>query len=454
MMPAMIYDICIIGGGINGAGIARDAAGRGLKVLLLEQGDLASATSSSSSKMIHGGLRYLEFFEFGLVRKSLAEREVLMNLAPQFVWPLKMCIPHRNTVRPAWMVRLGLFLYDRLWPRRFLEASGKIDLATHDFGKPLEDRNGAGFTYADCWVDDARLVLLNAMDARNRGADIRTYIKCTGLKAEKGKWIITAHNRVSDEDEMFEAKTVVNATGPYARKFLEDMDLSTPETPKLRLVQGSHIVVPRLYSGSQAYLLQQPDKRVVFVFPYEDVYSLVGTTETPFEGNPSQARITKEEKKYLCDAVNQTFKRKITPKHIIWHFSGVRPLFDDNAGKDSRKVTRDYRLYTDQTKGPMLLTVFGGKLTTYRPLAEEVLNLHLKKIFPVMKGNWTANSKLPTIHMKQNSSQEDLLRYFKNEEWAVTLNDILWRRTKWGLHLLPEQKKSLQESFDKISAKD
>lgn len=442
----MIYDLCIIGGGINGAGIARDAAGRGLKVLLLEKGDLASATSSSSSKMIHGGLRYLEFLEISLVRKSLAERETLMRIAPQIVRPLRLCIPHKNQVRPAWMVRMGLFLYDHLTRLNLLPKSETIHLSNHRFGQPLKEAGEVGFVYSDCWVDDARLVVLNAMDAKLRGADILTYCAVTGVRPQNGIWQIVT------EKGDFAAKIVVNATGPYAREFLGANGLVTGETPGLRLVQGSHIVVPKLYDGDQAYLIQCPDQRVVFVFPYETDFTLIGTTETEISGSPEGAHLTDEEARYLLTVVNREFKREVplAPSDIIWSYSGVRPLFDKDKGADARSVTRDYRLVVDEHQGSAILNVFGGKITTYRPLAEEVMEM-LHPYFPDMTGDWTATSPLPFIDFSF-APDDTSLRYFMAEEWAQTLDDILWRRTKWGLHLSEDERNQLGTLFDRLKS--
>lgn len=427
------FDLCIVGGGINGAGIARDAAGRGLKVLLMEQGDLASCTSSASSKMIHGGLRYLEFFEFGLVRKSLAEREVMLKVAPQIVTPLEFCIPHRNAVRPAWMVRLGLFLYDHLWPRKALPASGQINLNNHEYGVPLKIKDGTGFTYADCWVDDARLVVLNAMDAARNGAIVKTYTRCEKLEPLEGGWKITLKDLLAGKEEHHTARIVVNATGPYAYEFLDSTGHILMDTPKLRLIQGAHIVVPKLYDGHQAYLLQMPDKRVIFVFPYGD-YTLCGTTETDFKGDPVESVALPSEIKYLCDALNLYFSKQTTPADVVWSFAGVRPLFEDNK-TDARKVSRDYRFYEDRSSGNLLLSVFGGKLTTYRTLAEEVM-VAIKAEFPAIRNNWTAEKRLPDCPVDfSKAPTENDLRYFIKNEYARSAEDILWRRTKWGLTL-------------------
>ncbi|MBL8641827.1 MAG: glycerol-3-phosphate dehydrogenase [Alphaproteobacteria bacterium] len=442
----MNYDLCIIGGGINGVGIARDAAGRGLKVLLLEQSDLGSCTSSNSSKMIHGGLRYLEFYEFGLVRKSLVEREIMMRIAPQIVSPLRLCIPHRHTVRPAWMVRLGLFFYDHLTSLNLLPKSKTISLSGHSYGHALKNKSGMGFIYSDCWVDDARLVILNAMDARSYGADIRVSSPVTKILPVDGEWHIhTPHDR-------FRAKIVVNATGPYVRSFLDENGLTNDETPRLRLVQGSHIIVPRLYDGDHAYLIQCPDKRVVFVLPYEKNFTLIGTTETAFKGNPKDARITNEEIDYLCKTVNREFEKQISKEDILWTYSGVRPLFDEDHNLDNRKVTRDYKLVHTHYKGSRILNIFGGKLTTYRTLSEEVVD-SLLPYFPNMNPKWTDAKTLPFIDIDFQPN-EQTIRYFIDHEWARTIDDVLWRRTKWGLHLSLKEQAILKQTFDKVLEED
>jgi glycerol-3-phosphate dehydrogenase len=438
----MVYDICIIGGGINGVGIARDAAGRGLKVLLLEAGDLGGKTSSNSSKMIHGGLRYLEFYEFGLVRKSLMERETMMRIAPQIVSPLRICIPHRHSVRPAWMVRIGLFIYDHLTKMNLLPKSGTVRLEEHPCGKGLKDKTGVGFIYSDCWVDDARLVILNAMDARLKGADIHVQSPVQKISPENGVW------GIETPDKNFQAKMIINATGPYVRSFLDHNHLSTPSTPKLRLVQGSHIIIPKLYDGNHSYLLQCPDKRVVFVWPYENDFSLVGTTETVVKDNSDDLKITDEEIEYLCGIVNREFEKQITKQDIIHTFSGVRPLFDSGEESDTRKVTRDYKLVLDNHLGLNILNVFGGKLTTYRPLSEEVVDM-LKPIFPEMSEKWTASKPLPLIDFKF-APDERSLRHFIRHEWARTINDVLWRRTKWGLTLTKQEQEGLKKLFERL----
>lgn len=442
----MIYDICIIGGGINGVGIARDAAGRGLKVLLLEQGDLGGCTSSNSSKMIHGGLRYLEFYQFGLVRKSLAERETMMRIAPQIVSPLRFCIPHRHAVRPAWMVRAGLFIYDHLTRMNLLPKSEIINLSKHKYGQALKVKSGLGFAYSDCRVDDARLVILNAMDARFYGANIRVQLPVTKVTAQDGQWTIETPK------EKFQAKMVINAAGPYVRTLLDHNGLADTQTPKLRLVQGSHIVVPKLYDGDHSYMIQCPDKRVVFVWPYENDFTLIGTTETEYNGDPKDAHITDGEIEYLCGIVNREFEKQITKDDIVWTYSGVRPLFDNGDETDNRKVTRDYKLLLDDHHGAKILNVFGGKLTTYRPLAEEVVDM-LTPYFPQMKTAWTADKELPLIDFKFEFNDKTL-HYFISREWARTIDDVLWRRTKWGVHLTPDQQHILKQNFDRLLAEE
>ena len=435
----MIYDACIIGGGINGVGIARDAAGRGLKVLLLEKGDLGGKTSSNSSKMIHGGLRYLEFYEFGLVRKSLMERETMMAIASQIVSPLRICIPHRNNIRPTWMVRIGLFIYDHLIRMNILPKSETIHLNAHPYGQALKDKSGIGFAYSDCWVDDARLVILNAMDAKLQGADIRVQTPVQNILPENGFW------NIETPTENFQSKIVINAAGPYGRAFLDTHHLSTPETPRLRLVQGSHIIIPKLYDGKQAYLIQCPDKRVVFVWPFQNDFSLVGTTETVVNENSENLKITEEEIDYLCGIVNREFEKQITRQDIIHTYSGVRPLFDTGEEADARKVTRDYKLVLDNHHGSNILNVFGGKLTTYRPLSEEVVDM-LKPIFPDMSKPWTALKPLPHIEF-EFAPDEKTLRYFIEHEWARNFEDVLWRRTKWGLTLPKTEQEGLKNLF-------
>ena len=343
----MDYDLCVIGGGINGVGIARDAAGRGLKVLLVEAQDLASATSSASTKLVHGGLRYLEHYEFKLVQESLHERETLLKAAPHIIWPLRFVLPHHSALRPIWLIRLGLFLYDFLAGRRKLKKSEAVDFNVSKLGDPLKDSYSKGFEYSDCWVEDSRLVVLNAVDAYERGADVMPRTACVGLNAnnDKNSWTVFLQNTMNGDEFQITAKTVANAAGPWVRKMLEGSDLVKEQdgTPHVRLVQGSHIVVPKLYEGDHPYILQQPDGRIVFTISYETDYTLIGTTDHKFEGDPSAAQITETEIDYLCVAVNDSFKKQITPEDIVWTYSGVRSLVDDGK-ENASKVTRDYKL--------------------------------------------------------------------------------------------------------------
>jgi glycerol-3-phosphate dehydrogenase len=483
------YDLCVIGGGINGAGIARDAAGRGIKVLLVEKGDLAGATSSASTKLIHGGLRYLEYYEFHLVAEALREREILLGIAPHIVAPLEFVLPHDSHLRPAWMIRAGLFLYDHLAGRRRLQKSHGIKFAGHPYGAPLKENYKQGFTYADCRVDDSRLVILNAMDAASRGAAILTRTRCDVLKAEDELWHIGLTDSVTGGLSTHTASMIVNAGGPWVHDILMASNLATPQTPHVRLVKGSHIVLPRLYDGEQAYILQQPDRRIVFVIPYEQNFSMVGTTDENYTGDPAAAAISQGEIDYLCAAVNRSLKQPVDQGQIVGTWSGVRPLLDD--GRDSASaVTRDYKLITDIHDGAKILSVFGGKITTYRHLAEEAVN-------KLCGGKpWTARAPLPGgdlpsgdfdtfLQAKQSQylwlpadlcrryahqygtrmdvllagrgSLDDLgahyggglyeteVSYLLQHEWARTAEDILWRRTKLGFHVAPHAVQNLQK---------
>ncbi|MEI2417022.1 glycerol-3-phosphate dehydrogenase [Orrella sp. JC864] len=490
-------DLLVVGGGINGAGIARDAAGRGLKVLLCERGDLAQATSSASSKLVHGGLRYLEHGEFRLVREALAEREVLLNNAAHIVHPMRFVLPHDRHLRPAWMLRLGLFLYDHLARRSpRLPGARRLALRSDPAGVPLRADLATGFAYSDCSVDDARLVVLNAMDACERGATVLTRHECVGLRrlegcgppgAEPGTPGWRARLRTLEGREVtVNARILVNATGPWVHA-LQSLIASQagmgPVTNKLRLVKGSHFTVPRLYEGEHAYILQNDDRRIVFVIPYQDRYSLIGTTEVAFDGDPSQARISPEETDYLCRAVNRYFKQQISARDIAWSYSGVRPLYDDAQG-DLSTVTRDYVFDVRGGRGgePVLLSVFGGKITTYRQLAQHAM----QKLAPYTgrREDWTASAPLPGANMPgadpaaylaalqdryrwlppalahryvhtygtltelllgAAQGMADLgedfgaglleaeVRWLAENEWARSAEDILWRRTRLGL---------------------
>ncbi|WP_341679050.1 glycerol-3-phosphate dehydrogenase [Niveibacterium sp. SC-1] len=473
------FDLAVIGGGINGAGIARDAAGRGLSVILFEQDDLASHTSSASSKLIHGGLRYLEHYEFGLVRKALAEREVLLRMAPHIVRPLRFVVPHDPAIRPAWQVRAGLFLYDHLSRRQTLPASETLSLGQHAVGAPLLAEWRRAFAYSDCWVDDARLVVLNAADAAARGASICTRTRVVGAARGADAWTVEAEARDGARYSV-QARALINAAGPWVGELMGGA-LHLPQRRKLRLVKGSHIVVARRFTHDAAYLLQNPDRRIVFALPYEDAFTLIGTTDLEFEGDPAQVAISPEETEYLCTVANRFFREPLTAADVLASFSGVRPLLDDAEGAASA-VTRDYALALD-TQGPPLVSIYGGKITTYRRLAEDVL----KGLMPLLarEGSpWTADSSLPGGDMGRapESFEQDLmlaypwlparvarrlvrsygsrsacvlanagslaqlgdelfpdlfeaeLEYLVDQEFAREVEDVLWRRTHLGLH--------------------
>jgi glycerol-3-phosphate dehydrogenase len=482
-------DVLVVGGGINGAGIARDAAGRGLSVVLCEKDDLAQHTSSASSKLIHGGLRYLEQYEFGLVRKALAEREILLKSAPHIAWPLRFVMPHTPGGRPAWMIRAGLFLYDHLARRDFLPASAAVDLRRAPAGAPLQRHHARGFVYSDAWVDDARLVVLAAVDARARGATVLTRTRCADVRRGPVHWqaqLLGPEGRLA-----VRARCLVNAAGPWAGQFAA---VAAGVARTLRLVRGSHIVVPRLFDGTQAYLLQQPDGRIVFALPYEGAFTLVGTTDVDHAGDLDRVAITPAETAYLCAAVNRSFTRRIAPEDVVWTYAGVRPLIDGDGDESSTaaSASRDYRLEHD-TAGAPLLSVFGGKVTTFRKLAEQAVDL-IAPGFGRLLPAWTALACLPggdlfgpvpnaravlefdawrdTRHAcypwlpaallaryaRAYGTRIDALldgctsaaglgpeivpglfereaAYLVREEWAETGDDILWRRSKLGLHL-------------------
>lgn len=469
------YDLVVIGGGINGCGIAADAAGRGLRVLLCEQADLASATSSNSSKLIHGGLRYLEHYEFRLVREALAEREVLLAIAPHIIWPLRFRLPHQRHLRPAWLIRLGLFLYDHLARRRTLQGSHGVRFGADD---PLKQQIKRGFEYADAWVDDARLVVLNALAAQQHGATVLTRTRCEQVQTAGSHWQLT----LSQPHGVLQvsAAAVVNAAGPWVASLFSKLPCSSPQ--KIRLVQGSHIVVPRLYSGEQAYILQNQDKRIVFVIPFEDDFSLIGTTDLDYQGEPQRCVITQAETDYLLAVSNSYFKKQISAADIRHSFAGVRPLLDDDSSA-AQQVTRDYKLELQTPAGLPLLSVFGGKITTYRKLAQAAVDT-LKPYFkaagpcisdskPLPGGDFTDQHSLwqqlclhyPFVdqavlkrfvrsygtlsytllagvtepaqlgrHFGHGLYQREV-DYLCSEEFAQSAEDILWRRSKLGLRL-------------------
>ena len=490
--PPAAYDVLVVGGGINGAGIARDLAGRGCSVLLCEQDDLAAHTSSSSTKLIHGGLRYLEYYEFALVRKALAEREVLLKSAPHIMWPLRFVMPHDPGMRPAWMIRAGLFLYDHLARREVLPGSRTIDLRRHPAGEPLQSRFKRGFVYSDGWVDDARLVVLNALDAVAHGATVLTRWRCAAAAREAGHWRVRLQGP-NDAQREITAQVLVNAAGPWAAQFLAEQ-ARIPQARTLRLVKGSHIVVPRLFTHDHAYIFQNPDKRIIFAIPYEREFTLIGTTDVEHYGAVGTARIDAEEIDYLCAQASRYFARPVQSDDVVWSYAGVRPLLDDASG-DPSAVTRDYLLDLDSTHAP-LLTVWGGKITTFRKLAEEAADL----LTPALKdrlqrGPWTRGAMLPggdlsawigpaqrpdtdfarfvqaaqarypalppalarrlcraygariELLLQDGLGAEVVpglyeaeLHYLHRTEWATTADDVLWRRSKLGLHLTPAQR--------------
>lgn len=488
-----MYDILIIGGGINGAGIARDAAGRGLKVLLCEKDDLASHTSSASTKLIHGGLRYLEHYDFALVRKALMEREVLLRAAPHIIWPLRFVLPHHKDLRPSWLIRLGLFLYDHLGGREILPATKTRTRSNSDVFAPLKSGFSKGFEYSDCWVEDARLVVLNAVDAAAKGATIMTRTECVSLAPEDSGW--KARLRIDGNAEMeVEAKCVVNAAGPWVDHVAAAAGVKTDNAPQVRLVKGSHIIVPRLFDDERCFIFQAGDGRIVFAIPYENNrFTLIGTTDLAFEGDLNAVTASADEVQYLCDLANSYFTQSISPSDVVSTYSGVRPLFEDQA-KNASSVTRDYVLKLDDAAGAQFLSVIGGKITTFRKLAEDALKT-LAPHLPKMKSAWTESAPLPggeiedanfarflqqceftygwldavtlrrlartygtRIHTLLEGCKwpSDLghhfgaglyqkeIDYLIEHEFAQTSDDIIWRRTKLGLHMSSDQIDALQ----------
>jgi glycerol-3-phosphate dehydrogenase len=481
----LIYDVLIIGGGINGCGIARDASGRGLKVFLAEQNDLASGTSSASTKLIHGGLRYLEHYEFRLVREALIEREVLLQAAPHIIWPLRFVLPHHAGLRPRALIRLGLFLYDHLGGRKILPPTRSVDLRNDVTGEPLKDQFIRGYEYSDCWVEDSRLVVTNARDARSRGAEIRTQTRVKSARRIEGRWDIEI---VRDgKTEVVASRAIVNSAGPWVSEVLSGV-IGRNDPDKIRMVKGSHLVVDRLYDHDRCYIFQNADGRICFAIPYEYNYTLIGTTDEDYRGSPGHPQVSENERDYLLRAVSEYFNKPVTKDKIRWSYSGIRPLYDDGASK-AQEATRDYVLKLDHPPGGApLLSVFGGKITTARKLAEAAL-LQLQPFFPAMRGPWTANAKLPggdiavaavpeaVAALQHNFSflgQHNALRLFRaygteaeeilhgakgpgdmgkyfgplsereidhlrSQEWAMTADDILWRRSKLGLHMSPAE---------------
>ena len=401
-------DLLIIGGGINGAGIARDAAGRGLRVALCEQGDLANFTSSASTKLVHGGLRYLEYYEFMLVRKALKEREVLLGIAPHIIWPLRFVMPHVTELRPAWMIRLGLFLYDHLGGRKRLPASSGVKLRQHPAGEPLDDRLVRGFEYSDCWVQDARLVVLNCQDAEANGARIMPRTRCVGAERDDHGWTATLRSTADGAEQQVRARMLVNAAGPWVGEMLGTTTQHPPQKA-VQLVKGSHIVVPKLFDHEYAYIFQHTDGRIVFAIPYEGDFTLIGTTDVVYHGDPSQASASAEEIEYLCEAVNRYFREPVSPGDVVWTYSGVRALYDEDESENASAVSRDYELNLDRDGAPVL-SVFGGKITTYRTLANEALQ-RIGEVLKVTAGPWTGDAPLPGGDMpKTVASRREMVR--------------------------------------------
>ncbi|MEB0059796.1 glycerol-3-phosphate dehydrogenase [Variovorax sp. LG9.2] len=499
-------DVLIVGGGINGCGIARDLAGRGWRVVLCEKDDLAAHTSSSSTKLIHGGLRYLEYYEFSMVRKSLQEREVLLKSAPHIMWPLRFVMPHDPSMRPAWMIRLGLFMYDHLAKREVLPGSRNIDLRKHAAGVPLKKSYRRGFVYSDGWVDDARLVVLNAIDARAKGAEVLTRTRCISAQRGADHWVATVEGPTGQRS--IRARAVVNAAGPWAEAFLRGVAHSARgeslATKSLRLVKGSHIVVKRLFEHDHAYIFQNPDKRIIFAIPYEQDFTLIGTTDIELTGNdPGAAKIGDDEISYLCDQASRYFEKPIVPADVVWTYSGVRPLLDDESG-DPSAVTRDYMLESSTNAAP-LLSVWGGKITTFRKLAEDAADevgkmlgedstkrpawtdgafmaggdlsgfigaptrpdddferfvIAVQARFPWLEvslarrlarayGARVVDLIGPAVSMLDMGAavspglHERELRFLQDHEWAVNADDVLWRRSKLGLHYTSVQQEQV-----------
>ena len=499
-------DVLIVGGGINGCGIARDLAGRGWRVVLCEKDDLAAHTSSSSTKLIHGGLRYLEHYEFSLVRKALQEREVLLKSAPHIMRPLRFVMPHDPSMRPAWMIRIGLFMYDHLAKREVLPGSRTVDLRRHEAGAALKPEFRRGFVYSDGWVDDARLVVLNALDARARGAEVLTRTRCISAQREGQGWTAVLEGRKGQRT--VRARAVVNAAGPWAEAFLRGVARSAQgealATRHLRLVKGSHIVVPRVFGHDHAYIFQNPDKRIIFAIPYQDDFTLIGTTDIELQGDdPGAARISDDEVDYLCSQASRYFEKAVLPSDVVWTYSGVRPLLDDASG-DPSAVTRDYMLESNTTAAP-LLSVWGGKITTFRKLAEDAAD-EVGRMLGDARAPWTDGAFMaggdlsPWIGATSRTSRPDddferfvsavrarhawldaglarrlaraygarvtevigdaqsmndmgpavapglherELHYLCNEEWACSGDDVLWRRSKLGLHFTPAEREQV-----------
>jgi len=484
------YDLFIIGGGINGAGLARDAAGRGFKVCLAEMNDLASGTSSASTKLIHGGLRYLEHYEFRLVREALQERTVLWKIAPHIIHPLRFILPYHKGLRPAWMLRAGLFIYDNLGGfSRELPGTSTVNIPRL-YGDALKSEFQKGFEYSDARVDDSRLVTLNARSAAELGAEIKTRTEVKKLTAENGRWRIALHDRLSGKTYEIRAAFAANMAGAWINEIMRDA-LGSTEHPPVRLVQGSHIVAPKLYAHDRAYIFQNADNRIIFAIPYQDDFTLIGTTDLDYKGDPAKAQISEEEIRYLCSAASEYFRVPVQREKVVWSYSGIRPLYDDGTSA-AQEATRDYVLkMMGSASQPPLLNTYGGKITTYRRLAEDAMK-HIEARLGKRKPAWTASAALPggdfphkgfdifTASLAKalpdldaravkrlagsygtdallmfNESKADKGRHFghglyetevnwlREKEWARTAEDILWRRTKLGLWFSKDETEAL-----------
>ena len=490
-----LFDVAVIGGGVNGCGIARDLVGRGLSVTLCEQGDLAQATSSASTKLFHGGLRYLEYYEFRLVREALIERETLLRAMPHISWPMRFVLPHHSGLRPAWLLRLGLFIYDHLGGRKILPGTKTLDLRTAEVGAPLKDSFTKGFEYSDCWIEDSRLVVLNARDAADKGAEIMTRTRCRSVAREGDLWRVQLEDLASGEIIERRARALVNAGGPWVDRIIQNCArLNTAD--KIRLVRGSHIVTRKLFEHDRAYIFQNDDGRILFAIPYETDFTLIGTTDADHQDDPAAAVCTPEEASYMREAASEYFKRPITPEDVVWSYAGVRPLYDDGASS-ATAATRDYVLKVEgkvEDGEAPLLNVFGGKITTYRRLAEMAAE-KLTPFFPMMRAAWTAGAPLPGGDFPVDGAEAmaaDLSRQHKfldarwarrlvraygtdaarmlggavaaadlgrrfgadlterevhwlmSREWALTAEDVLWRRSKLGLRVSAEDAAELE----------
>ncbi|MGJ8528074.1 glycerol-3-phosphate dehydrogenase [Maritalea sp.] len=510
-----IYDLFIVGGGINGCGIARDAAGRGLSVALAEMNDLASATSSASTKLFHGGLRYLEYFEFRLVQEALKERENLLVAMPHISWPMRFVLPYHPDMRfegetptskllnftmpwtkgqrPAWLIRLGLFLYDNMGGRKILPGTQTIDLKSNPVGDPLKSKFEHAYEYSDCWVEDSRLVVLNARDAQRLGAKIMTRTKVIDATSKNGIWTITTKDQLTGKEQTYKSKLLVNAGGPWVEHIIKDLaHIKTNEG--VRLVRGSHIVTKKLFDHDKAYFFQGEDGRIIFAIPYEQDFTLIGTTDQDHEDVSTKPECSEEEQEYLCKFASQYFEKNITRDDIVWTYSGVRPLYDDHASS-STAATREYVLKLNETGQAPALNIFGGKITTYRRLAESAI-AKFAHFFPTMSDEWTERAPLPGGDFKHDqfeslvsdlhsdlpflehqtahrlvraygtdakemftgiSTEKDLGTHFGHgiyapeldwviaNEWVMTAEDYLWRRTKMGLRVSDSQKAQIQE---------